>query len=322
MVKVSLYLCYGVSIGLLIIVVTWYLGSAEKKKLQRFISKRVNYLQYKINKDGGSMSKLRAIFNQRKQVVGLKIKFATFMQSCLLFFILAFICSFFGFSEKIQVVNNDAVAILVRYNVLGTIIITIVGAITPWILLNLVYYSTRKAINKQALNAFNLILNNYIVRNNIEAATWDSIEAMPFQMRSLFLKIQSEVNSSGKSFDRVLYDFAKLLNIRAFMDFYNVVVSAKLTGGSTEDLMYRLTDKIRSKKNRAQSIKEDMNPLITKAIVFTGIMVLTYIVVCLFWPEPMSILRQSSYGPLYVDAIIVAVIIEVALLLKFLSMDD
>ncbi|MCM1565191.1 MAG: hypothetical protein NC238_04360 [Dehalobacter sp.] len=197
----------------------------------------------------------------------------------------------------------------------------IVGFMIPWVLLNLIYHSTRRMLNKQALNTFNLILNNYIVRNNLEAATWDSIAAMPSQMRSLFSRIQSRVNN-GEEFDTVVYKISILLKLQSFRDFYNVIVSSRLAGGNTEDLLYRLTDKIRSRKNRAQSIKEDLNPLISKAVAFTLVMILTYLGVSLVWPDSIALVKQSSIGHLYINSIIISILIETALLLKFLSMED
>ncbi|WP_242871485.1 type II secretion system F family protein [Dehalobacter sp. TeCB1] len=216
---------------------------------------------------------------------------------------------------------QNPAAVIVNHNVFGIIIFMVIGLLIPWVSLNLIYHSTRRRLNKQALNTFSLILNNYIVRNNLEAATWDSIAAMPSRMRSLFSRIQSRVNN-GEEFDTVVYKISILLKLQSFRDFYNVIVSSRLAGGNTEELLYRLTDKIRSRKNRVQSIKEDLNPLISKAVAFTLVMILTYFGVSIVWPDSIALVKQSSIGHLYINAIIISILIEAALLLKFLSMED
>ncbi|WP_242871527.1 type II secretion system F family protein [Dehalobacter sp. TeCB1] len=212
-------------------------------------------------------------------------------------------------------------ALVMKYNVLAIVIVTFVGGIFPWLVLNIAYYSVRKLINKQALNTFTLILNNYIVRNNLEAATWDSIEGMPSQMKSLISRIQAEVNG-GESFDQTVLRTANILKIQAFRDFYNTVYSSVISGGNTDENLHRLIGKIRSKKTRAQTIKEDLSPLISKAIVFTIVMVVVYFAVGLFWPDSIMLVKQSSIGVYYTDSIIIAILIEVGLLLKYLSMED
>ncbi len=317
----TLVLCYGISIGLLLSVIVWFLGKKEKKQISGFINKRINYLQDKV-KNNNRISNFARYYNQRIYITNLKLSLKALLFISIGFCFIAFFLSIVILSEKIpNPIYQNPGAVIVSHNIFGIVIFMIVGFMIPWVLLNLIYHSMRRMLNKQALNTFNLILNNYIVRNNLEAATWDSIAAMPSQMRSLFSRIQSRVNN-GEEFDTVIYKISILLKLQSFRDFYNVIVSSRMAGGNTEDLLYRLSDKIRSRKNRAQSIKEDLNPLISKAVAFTLVMILTYFGVSLVWPDSIALVKQSSIGHLYINAIIISILIEAALLLKFLSMED
>ncbi|WP_353853044.1 type II secretion system F family protein [Dehalobacter restrictus] len=317
----TLVLCYGISIGLLLSVIVWFLGKKEKKQISGFINKRINYLQDKV-KNNNRISNFARYYNQRIYITNLKLSLKALLFISIGFCFIAFLLSIVILSGKIpNPTYQNPGAVIVTHNIFGIIIFAVTGFMIPWVSLNLIYHSTRRMLNKQALNTFNLILNNYIVRNNLEAATWDSIAAMPFQMRSLFSRIQSRVNN-GEEFDTVVYKISILLKLQSFRDFYNVIVSSRMAGGNTEDLLYRLTDKIRSRKNRAQSIKEDLNPLISKAVAFTLVMILTYLGVSLVWPDSIALVKQSSIGHLYINAIIISILIEAALLLKFLSMED
>lgn len=317
----TLVLCYGISIGLLLSVIVWFLGRNEKKRISVFFNRRITYLQDKV-KNNNRLSNFARYYNQRIYITNLKLSLKALFFISIGFCFIAFFLSLVILSGKIpNPTYQDPRAVIVTHNIFGIIIFTIIGFLIPWVLLNLIYHSTRRMLNKQALNTFNLILNNYTVRNNLEAATWDSIAAMPSQMRSLFSRIQSRVNN-GEEFDTVVYKISTLLKLQSFRDFYNVIVSSRIAGGNTEDLLYRLTDKIRSRKNRAQSIKEDLNPLISKAVAFTLVMILTYLGVSLVLPDSITLVRQSSIGDLYINSIIISILIEAALLLKFLSMED
>jgi len=57
-------------------------------------------------------------------------------------------------------------------------------------------------------------------------------------------------------------------------------------------------------------------------VAFTLVMILTYLGVSLVWPDSLALVKQSLLGHLYTNAIIISVLIEAALLLKFLSMED
>ena len=317
----TLVLCYGISIGLLLSVIAWFLGKSEKKQISVFFNKRINHLQDKV-KNNNRISNFARYYNQRIYITNLKLSLKALFFISIGFCSISFFLSILILSEKIPnpTYQNPGV-VTVNHNIFGIIIFTVIGLLIPWVLLNLIYHNTRRRLNKQALNTFNLILNNYIVRNNLEAATWDSIAGMPPRMRSLFSQIQSRVNN-GEEFDTVVYKISILLKLQSFRDFYNVIVSSRMAGGNTEDLLYRLTDKIRSRKNRAQSIKEDLNPLISKAVAFTLVMILTYLGVSFVWPDSIALVKQSSLGHLYTNAIIISVLIEGALLLRFLSMED
>ncbi|RJE47898.1 pilus assembly protein TadB [Dehalobacter sp. MCB1] len=316
----NLILCYGMSIGLLIILFAWFFQDTEKRKITGYVKRRLTSIQERVLKETGLINKIRILFDQRKEIIQLNMTFKTFVMISIIFFIFTLVGSICMFKLTVPGIQGSQ-AVVMKYNVLAIVIVTFVGGIFPWLILNIVYYSTRKLINKQALNTFTLILNNYIVRNNLEAATWDSIEGMPSQMKSLFSRIQTEVNG-GESFDQTVLRTANILKIQAFRDFYNTVHSAVISGGNTDENLYRLIGKIRSKKIRAQTIKEDLSPLISKAIVFTIVMVVVYFAVGLFWPDSMMMVKQSSIGVYYTDSIIIAILIEVGLLLKYLSMED
>lgn len=315
-----LILCYGMSIGLLIILFAWFFQDTEKRKITGYVKKRLTSIQERALKETGLINKIRIRFDQRKEMIQLKMKFKTFVMISIIFFVITLAGSIFMFKITVSGIQGSQ-EVVTKYNVMAIVIATFVGGIFPSLILNIVYYSTRKLINKQALNTFTLILNNYIVRNNLEAATWDSIEGMPSQMKSLFGRIQAEVNG-GKSFDQVVLRIASILKIQAFRDFYNTVHSSIISGGNTDENLYRLIGKIRSKKIRSQTIKEDLSPLISKAIVFTIVMVFVYFAVALFWPDSIMLVKQSSIGVYYTDSIIIAILIEVGLLLKYLSMED
>ncbi|XCH79195.1 MAG: pilus assembly protein TadB [Candidatus Dehalobacter alkaniphilus] len=316
----SLILCYGMSIGLLIILFAWFFRDTEKRTFTKYVKKRLTSIQERSLKKTGLMNKTKILFDQRKEIIQLNMKFKTFVMISVIFLIITFAGSIFMFKITVPSIQGSQVLVM-KYNVLAIAIVTFVGGIFPWLIFNIVYYSVRKLINKQALNTFILILNNYIVRNNLEAATWDSIEGMPSQMKSLFSRIQTEVNGGG-SFDQTVLRTANILKIQAFRDFYNTAHSSIISGGNTDENLYRLIGKIRSKKIRAQTIKEDLSPLISKAIVFTIFMVVVYFAVGLFWPDSIMLVKQSSIGVYYTDSIIIAILIEVGLLLKYLSMED
>ncbi|OCZ54258.1 pilus assembly protein TadB [Dehalobacter sp. TeCB1] len=317
----TLVLCYGISIGLLLSVIAWFLGKSEKMQISVFFNKGIKHLQDKV-KNNNRISNFARYYNQRIYITNLKLSLKALLFISIGFCFIAFLVSLVILSEKMPNPNyQNPAAVIVNHNVFGIIIFMVIGLLIPWVSLNLIYHSTRRRLNKQALNTFSLILNNYIVRNNLEAATWDSIAAMPSRMRSLFSRIQSRVNN-GEEFDTVVYKISILLKLQSFRDFYNVIVSSRLAGGNTEELLYRLTDKIRSRKNRVQSIKEDLNPLISKAVAFTLVMILTYFGVSIVWPDSIALVKQSSIGHLYINAIIISILIEAALLLKFLSMED
>jgi|GEM_PF-3944756 len=317
----TLVLCYGISMGILLSVITWFLGKNEKKQVSIFFNNRVSQFQDKV-KNSIRISNFAKYYKQRIYITNLKVSIKALFFMSIGFSFISFFLSILTLSEKIpNPTYQNPEVVIVSHNIFGMIIFTVIGLLIPWVIINLIYHSTRRRLNKQALNTFSLILNNYIVRNNLEAATWNSIAAMPSQMRSLFSRIQSRVNK-GEEFDTVVYKVSIILKLQSFRDFYNVIVSSRLAGGNTEELLYRLTDKIRSRKNRAQSIKEDLNPLISKAVAFTLVMILTYLGVSLVWPDSLALVKQSSLGHIYTNAIIISVLIEAALLLKFLSMED
>lgn len=308
----------GVTLGLMLTVISWYLGSTETQKLTKYVRKRMESFNTSINLEKSLYSKLKHIYTEKKQLLDIKLDFKFFILANILLTILAFVFSWRIFTFDLNV--SPGVYDL-QHNWVALLLITGTAIIFPWMILHALEHAVKKTISKQTMAVFQLITNNYIVRNNLEAATWDSIAQMPFPIRGIFVRVQKQVHN-GRTFSLAMLDIARITNDQAFRDFYNVIISAKVYGGNTETLLYRMIERIRHNKNIAREIKEELNPLVSKGITFTIVMIGVYLAVQVMWVDSLTLVKQSWIGPYYEDSIIAATLLEAGLLLKYFTLED
>lgn len=308
----------GVSTGLLIIIFTWFLGTTEKKKISKYIKSRYNALNGQINQNNTLYTKSKKLFENKKQIIDFKISFRTFLLISLAFFILGGVISFPLFLVTLTALDASH---YVERNYFAILLMTVAMGASPTGFLYALVKITKKAIDKQSQNAFVRITNNYMVRNNLEAATWDSIDEMKHPIKGIFMKAKKRVDG-GENFANVILGLTQVTGNPAFKDFYNVIITSRLYGGNPETLLNRMIERTRKRRNTSSEMKEELNPLVSKAIIFTVVMIGTFFAVQIFFPEAMALVQQSAIGKYYLDSIIIATFLEIGLLVKYLTMED
>lgn len=308
----------GVSIGLLLILFTWFLGSTEKKRISRYIKSRYTALNGQINKNNSLYSKAKKLFENKKQIIDIKITFRTFLLFSFTTLIIGGAISYHTFLVTRTALDASH---YVERNYFAIILVTVAMGFGPTSILYALVKITKKAIDKQSQNAFVRISNNYMVRNNLEAATWDSIDEMKYPIKGIFTKAKQRVDG-GENFANVILNLTQITGNPAFKDFYNVIVTSRLYGGTPETLLNRMIERTRKRRNVTSEMKEELNPLVSKAIIFTIVMIATFFGTQIYMPEAMALVQQSAIGKYYINAIIIATLFETGLLVKYLTMED